>query len=156
MEPDLSALSDILKRHPADESSLVMVLQDIQAQYNYLPVEALRRTARALKLPDSRVFGVATFYRAFSLKPRGRCIVKVCKGTACHVRGAPLIEEELERTLRVKSGETTADGEYTLETVNCVGACGMAPVVLVGEQYHAEVKPHRVKRILGAAKGAGE
>jgi len=149
MPHDTTAVASILARYPRDESSLVMVLQDVQDHYNYLPCEALEAVAEGLSVPRSRVFSVATFYKVFSLKPRGKRVIRVCAGTACHVRGAGLIEDEIVRQLGVTAGQTTADGEFTLEVVNCVGACAMAPVVVVGDQVHGGVKPSRVKRMLG-------
>ena len=148
MDHDLTKVDEILNRYPSDESSLVMVLQDIQASFRFLPCEALERVADKLDIPRSRVFSVSTFYKAFSLKPRGKVVIQVCKGTACHVRGAQLLEDEFVRQLGIDVGKTTADLGFTLETVNCVGACAMAPVVVVGEKYHREVKPSRVARLL--------
>lgn len=151
---DPAEVRGILERYPRDASSLVMLLQDIQDTYNHLPCEALEQVAAALAVPRSQVFSVATFYKVFSLTPKGRRIVRVCKGTACHVRGAQLIADECERVLGVAPGETSADGEFTLEVVNCVGACAMAPVVVVsasgaGEKVHGSVKPSRVEKVLG-------
>jgi len=144
-------VNEILARYPRDESSLVMVLQDIQEAFHYLPCEALEQVADALGLPRSRVFSVGTFYKVFSLSPQGRTIIQVCKGTACHVRGAQIIEEELCRRLGVPVGGTTDDLGFTLRTVNCVGACAMAPVVIVGDRYNAEVKPTQVGRLIRLA-----
>jgi len=148
---DPAAIAAILARYPRDPSSLVMLLQDIQDAFNHLPCEALEEVARALGVPRAQVFSVATFYKVFSLTPKGRRIVRVCKGTACHVRGAQLVADECERVLGVAPGTTTPDGEFTLEVVNCVGACAMAPVVVVGEQYHGAVKTSRVRKLLGVA-----
>ena len=152
MHHDLSRLDDILARYPRDESSLVMVLQDIQTEYNYLPCEALERVALELDVPRTRVFAVGTFYKVFSLEPLGQTVVQVCKGTACHVRGAQLIEDELCRQLEVPMGGTTGDLKFTVKTVNCVGACAMAPVVITGKTFHAGVKPSRVKGLLRRAE----
>ena len=157
MHHDLSRLDHILDRYPRQESSLVMVLQDIQAEYNYLPCEALERVAAELSVPRTRVFSVGTFYKVLSLQPRGQTVIQVCKGTACHVRGAQLIEDELSRMLEVPVGETTGDGKFTVTTVNCVGACAMAPVVITGKTFHAGVKPARVAGLLRkAARAAGQ
>jgi len=152
MDIDLGKLPAILDKYPRQESSLIMVLQDVQDEYNYLPEEALVEVAKELKIPQAKIFGVATFYKAFSLKPRGKQIVKICMGTACHVRGAPLIKDEVERMLGISVPGTTEDLEYTIELVNCVGTCAMAPVVMTGEEYHANVKPDRVDKIV-AKKG---
>ncbi len=152
MNHDFSELEGILARYPKAPASLVMLLQDIQEAYNYLPCEALQQVADELKVPHSQVFSVATFYKVFSLTPKGRTIVRVCKGTACHVRGAQLITDECERLLGLRPGETADDLEFTLEVVNCVGACAMAPVVVVGEKYHGAVKPNRVRKVLGVKR----
>jgi len=141
-------IKDILARYPAEEPSLIMVLQAIHDKLNFLPCEALKETAEYLKIPVARVFSAATFYKMFSLKPRGRRVIKVCKGTACHVRGAAQVQDEFERWLKIKPGENTPDMEFTLEVVNCVGACAMAPVVIVGEKVYGETKPLQVKEIL--------
>jgi NADH-quinone oxidoreductase subunit F len=155
MHPDLAKVDEILSRYPRDESSLVMVLQDIQSQFRFLPCEALDKVAGELAIPRSRVFSAATFYKAFSLEARGRVVVQVCKGTACHVRGAQLLEDEFCRQLHVPVGGTTPDGNFTLETVNCVGACAMAPVVVMGDKYHREVKAGQVPRLIKNAAKAG-
>jgi len=149
---DMARVDDVIERHPAEEPSLIQVLQDIQAEYNYLPRPAIDRVAEKLSIPLARVYAVATFYKAFSLKPRGKKICRVCMGTACHIRGGQALVDELERLLEVKAGGTTKDGEFTLETVNCVGACAMAPVVIMGDQYHGGVAPHQVK---GIVEGGG-
>ncbi|HPY19671.1 MAG TPA: NAD(P)H-dependent oxidoreductase subunit E, partial [Polyangiaceae bacterium] len=148
MQLDLAKVDAILERYPADESSLVMVLQDVQSHFHFLPSEALEHVADRLDLPRSKVFSVATFYKVFSLSPKGRTVIQVCKGTACHVRGAQLLEDELSRQLRIRAGETTEDGAFTLETVNCVGACAMAPVVVTGQSIHAEVVPAKIRTLL--------
>jgi len=148
MNVDLNRLYKILKRYPKEESGLIMILQDVQAEFNYLPPEALKVVAKEIGVPKARVFGVATFYKAFSLERRGDEIIKVCMGTACHVRGAPLIKDELERQLGITAGHTTKDLRYTLELVNCVGACAMAPVAIVGETYFPNLSPNKLKKIL--------
>ena len=154
MQLDLAKVDAILDRYPSDESSLVMVLQDVQTQFHFLPSEALERVADRLDLPRSKVFSVATFYKVFSLSPKGRTVIQVCKGTACHVRGAQLLEDELSRQLRIHVGETTQDGAFTLETVNCVGACAMAPVVIAGGRYHAEVVPSKLRGLVKKASAS--
>lgn len=142
-----SEMDRILSTHKAGAPSLVQVLQDTQIVFNYLPREALGVISGALDVPLAKVYSTATFYKAFSLKPRGRTRIKVCLGTACHVRGAGLILDEFERALGIKSGCTTEDLEYSLESVNCVGACAMAPVVVEGEKYHAECASSDVRKI---------
>ncbi len=148
MTHDFSGLDTIIERHPQKPESLIMILQDIQREYQYLPCEALTRTAEKLQLPLSKVFSVSTFYNAFSLKQRGEHIVRVCVGTACHIRGAAQIQQQMEKLLDVKAGSTTPDMKFTLEVVGCVGACAMAPVVMVDGKYHGDVKVSGVKRLI--------
>ncbi len=146
---DLAKAMDILGRYPAEEPSLIQVLQDVQRAYNYLPCDVLVKVADSLGVPLAHVFSVSTFYKAFALDPQGDTIVKVCTGTACHIRGAGQLVEELERTLGIKPDQTTADLKFTIKTVNCVGACAMAPVMIVGEKYWGSAKPARVSKYLG-------
>jgi NADH-quinone oxidoreductase subunit E len=146
---DLAKAMDILGRYPAEEPSLIQVLQDVQRAYNYLPCDVLVKVADGLGVPLAHVFSVSTFYKAFALNPQGDTIVKVCTGTACHIRGAGQLVEELERTLGIKPDQTTADLKFTIKTVNCVGACAMAPVMIVGEKYWGSAKPARVGKYLG-------
>lgn len=142
----------IIDRHGREQASLIPILQDIQDEFNWISQEHLRQVADGLELPMTEVFGVASFYRALSLVPRGKSILKVCVGTACHVRGAQLIVDELGRQLDIGPGETTENLSHTLEVVNCVGACGMAPVVVVDDKYHPAIKPHKAKKLLKASK----
>ncbi len=148
MNHDLSKLPDIFKRHPQDASSLIMILQDIQKEYRYLPCDALKETAATLQVPLSKVFSVATFYNAFSMNPKGEKVVRICVGTACHIRGAKLIQDQIENELKIKPGQTTPDMKFTLEVVACVGACAMAPVVIVNDQYHGSVKVTGAKKLV--------
>jgi len=138
----------VLNKYQQDKGMLVSILQDIQAEYNYLPQEALRQVSETLDVPLTRVYSIATFFKAFSLKPRGRHIINVCLGTACHVRGAPKILEAVERELGIKAGETTEDLKYTLETVNCVGACALGPIMIVDGEPSGEMKIDKVKPLL--------
>jgi NADH-quinone oxidoreductase subunit E len=137
----------IIEKYKRDKGFLVSILQDIQAEYNYLPKEALFDVSDSLGIPVSQVYGVATFYRAFSLIPRGRHLIQVCLGTACHVRGAPKVLEAIERKLKVKAGETTADKEYTLTTVNCLGACALGPVVVIDQEYHGQMNQSKSDKL---------
>ncbi len=139
---------EVLQKHQHDKSLLVDILQDIQAEVGYLPKEALQETSRGLGVPLSRVYSVATFFKAFSLTPRGRHLINVCMGTACHVRGAVKVLEKIEQELRVKRGQTTKDLKFTLETVNCVGACALGPMVIIREDYHGEMTPEKVGSVL--------
>jgi NADH-quinone oxidoreductase subunit E len=137
-----------LQKHEHDKSLLVDILQDIQSAIGYLPKEALVATAKQLDVPVSRVYSVATFFKAFSLTKRGRYLISVCMGTACHVRGAARVLEQIEQQLKVKRGETTKDLKFTLETVNCVGACALGPMVIIGKDYHGEMTPEGVISVL--------
>lgn len=132
-------LDTILDRYNRDRGLLVSILQDIQEQYRYLPKEALEYVGAAMDVPMAQVYAVATFFKAFSLKPRGRHVFQVCMGTACHVRGAPLLRDKLERDLGVKNGETAADLSVTLESVNCVGACALGPVIVLDDEVQGHV-----------------
>ena len=146
METD--EILSIVDKHEGDRGGLISVLEDIQAKYSYLPPEALKLVADATGRSLVDVYGVATFYKSFSLKPRGKHLCLVCTGTACHVRGAPRIEEEYTRQLKIRAGETTPDKEFTLETVNCLGACALGPVVVVDGHYFSNVRSTRVKSII--------
>jgi NADH:ubiquinone oxidoreductase subunit E len=138
----------ILGRYPPQRASLIMVLQDANAAFNYLPEAALLRISERLGLSFAEVYGTASFYKAFSLEPRGQHLVQVCVGTACHVRGAQRILEEFERLLAVKSGMTTEDRKFTLETVNCLGACALGPIVVVDGEYHGSMTLARVSKLV--------
>jgi NADH:ubiquinone oxidoreductase subunit E len=153
---DTAPLGEILAHYPAEEPALIQVLQDVHRAYHYLPCDVLAKVADALGVPLAKVFSVATFYKAFSLVPQGKTIVRVCTGTACHIRGASRLIEELERELHVKPGETTEDMGFTVKTVNCVGACAMAPVLIVGEKYHGGAEPAKIAKYLGAAEASHE
>lgn len=144
----LSEVDEIMNRQGYEPSSLIAVLQDIQKQRRYLPQDALRLVSARLNLPLTRVYGIATFYKAFSLKPRGRHLINVCVGTACHVRGATKILEALERGLGVEAGATTLDERFSLETVRCVGCCGLAPVIVVDENFHGKLTQEKVPSVL--------
>jgi NADH:ubiquinone oxidoreductase subunit E len=146
---DRAALDAVLAGHPAGRAeSLVALLQDVQARFNYLPQEAIRAVAAHLDVPLTRAFAVATFYKAFSLVPRGETIIKVCMGTSCHIRGAPVVVDDLRGSIGVGPGETTADMKYTVEVVACVGACALAPVVIAGGRYLASVQPGTIGKRL--------
>ncbi len=145
---NIAAVDSIIERHNSDVELLVSMLQDVQAECKYLPADALRRIAERLQIPLIQVYSVATFFKAFSLVPRGRHSIQVCVGTACHVRGAKAIVEEIERNLNVKAGGTTDDGEYTLETVNCVGACALGPIILIDDEYYGQMTPQKVQKLL--------
>jgi len=138
----------ILDKYNRDKGFLVSILQDVQTEYYYLPKEVLIQISQALELPLSQIYSVATFFKAFSLKPRGRHMISVCMGTACHVRGAVRIVEDLERRLDTERGETTDDGRFTLETVRCVGACALGPVLTIDEEYFGQIQTDKLNSIL--------
>lgn len=145
-------ISTIVEKVGSSKGGLISILEEIQAKYSYLPEDALRAVAEETGRSLVDIYGVATFYRAFSLKPRGKHLISVCLGTACHVRGGPGIIEEMQRQLEIQAGETTPDNEFTLETVNCVGACALGPVVIVDGHYFSKVKSSKVKKILRSAR----
>jgi len=138
----------ILAKYKGQKGFLIPVLQEVQHLYNYLPKDALLYVAQATKTPISSIYGVVTFYSQFHLNPRGRHIIRVCQGTACHVRGGKLILEAIEKHLGVKAGHTTKDSRFTLETIACVGACGLAPVMQIDENTHGRLTPDAVGPIL--------
>lgn len=141
-------VSSVLAKYECNEGMLVSILQDTQAILGYLAREALLEISTGLKVPLSQVYSVATFFRAFSLTPRGRHLVDVCLGTACHVRGAVGILDSIERETGIKPGETSEDMRFSLETVNCVGACALGPIVIIDGKYEGEMKIDKVKSLL--------
>jgi len=143
-----TAILGILDKHEGDRGGLISILEDIQAEYSYLPAEALRLVADTTGRSLVDIYGVATFYKSFSLKPRGEHLCSVCMGTACHVRGAPVIAGEFERQLEAKAGETTSDKEFTLENVNCLGACALGPIVVMDGHYFSNVNSAQVRQIV--------
>lgn len=145
---DLQHVDAIIDKYHGDKSWLVMILQDVQMHYNYLPAEALRHVSLKLNVDMSQVFNVATFYSSFSLDKRGRHIIRVCDGTACHLNGAGCLCEEIEAAIGVTDGRTTKDDAFTLEVVACLGACALAPVVTVDSQYHGKVTPEKLRDVL--------
>lgn len=143
----------VLERYPAgDATGLIHALQDIQAAFGYVPCEAVEQLCERLDVPISKAFSVATFYKAFSLKPKGEIIIRVCTGTACHIRGAQTLVDEVCANFDLQPGKTTPDLKFTLETVNCVGACAMAPVVSVNGKYHGNVQPGSVTKFVNGDK----
>jgi NADH:ubiquinone oxidoreductase subunit E len=152
IQVDLEPTQQILDRYPAEPRVLISVLQDIQLSYRYLPREALEQVAERLGVSLAKVYGVATFYKAFSLTPKGEKELRVCTGTACHIRGAPLILHELQSRLGIVPGETTEDLKFSLEAVNCVGACALAPVVIVNDVAHGNLSVTSVRRLVRTPK----
>jgi NADH:ubiquinone oxidoreductase subunit E len=147
-DEDRQALQQILAGHEAEQAAVISVLQDINARYRYLPENVLRHTARALDIPLSRVYSIATFYNAFSLTPRGKYVVRVCMGTACHVKGGHQILQALERMLKIDAGGTTEDKNFSLEEVRCLGCCGLAPVITINEDLYGSVTQTKLPKIL--------
>ncbi len=148
MEIQESKVKSYITKYYGERKALIAILQDIQDEYNYLPQDALRIVSKTLGIPLIDVLGVATFYRAFSLKPKGKHLITVCVGTACHVRGGPKILEKFESELKIKAGQTTPDNHFTLETVACLGCCAIGPVVVVDGNYHAQTTIRKVDAIL--------
>ena len=140
-------LNEILSSYQGKREELIPILQQVQQVFGYLPEPAMGGIAKFLKLPESTVFGVGTFYAQFKLVPSGRKIIRVCRGTACHVRGGDRILREMEKRLGIKPGESTPDLEYSLETVACFGACALAPVMLVNDKVHGRMTKAKVKEI---------
>ena len=143
-------VDQVIERWDSDPSFLIPMLQDIQDKYRYLPRPALLRLHKKLNLPLTRIYEVATFYKAFSLEPKGKYIIQVCLGTACHLRGGPGIVDAFKRELGIDVNKTTSDGFFTLQTVNCLGACALAPVVKVNEEVHGQMRTDKVKELITA------
>jgi NADH:ubiquinone oxidoreductase subunit E len=142
-------VDNYIKQHPKDQSSLIGVMLDVQNHFYYLPKESLFQISRELKVPISTVYNLATFYKAFSLKPKGKHPIAVCTGTACHVQGATKLLEKFERELNIKTGgETTPDKLFNLESVRCLGCCGLAPVVTIGKDLHGKLPPNKIPKLL--------
>ncbi|MEW5692624.1 MAG: NADH-quinone oxidoreductase subunit NuoE [Candidatus Hydrogenedentota bacterium] len=148
MTVDIAKIDSFINKNEKNQSALISVLQDIQKEYNWLPQEALIEVAKKLNVPLVYVYGVATFYKSFSLKPRGKHIITVCLGTACHVRNAQSIVDAISRKLGIKPGETTSDLIFSLETVNCLGCCAIGPIVMVDNKYYGEMSVKKVDALL--------
>ena len=141
-------VDEILAQYNGVMGALIPVLQEAQGAYGFLPKDIISRIAQTLKIPVSQVYGVVTFYSQFHLNPRGRNIIRVCQGTACHVRGAKAVLKALEDELRIAPGQTTTDERFTLETVACLGACGLAPVLMINDDTHGRLTPETVCKLL--------
>lgn len=145
---DSAFLEGVLQKNGHDPEALIMILQDITAKYNYLPKEALTYISQRLDVNISQIYGVATFYKSLSLTPRGKYIINVCLGTACHVRGADKIMESLEQRLSIRGGETSKDLTFTLESVRCLGCCALGPVITVNDRYHGGLDREKVIKVI--------
>lgn len=141
-------LSEILSAYKGDRGELIPILQKVQAEFGYLPEEVMVKVAGFCGVAESKVFGIASFYTQFRFVPLGRTQVTVCRGTACHVRGAPQILDEMKRQLRIEEGETTPDLEYSLETVACIGCCALAPCLVINGKVESRMTPKKVKELL--------
>lgn len=153
-------LEELLGTYRGQRGALIPLLQGTQAAYGFVPKEAMVRIAEALGEPLSQVYGVATFYAQFRLVPRGKNVVRICHGTACHVSGAPLVSQEVERHLGIRDGENTEDMVFTLESVACLGACGMAPVMMINDRTYGKLTPDKavaaVKEFRGTLEASGQ
>ena len=148
-EIDFIELDNIIEgEFDNDKENLIMILQAIQKRYNFIPPPVLAYLSAKINIPYSKIYGVATFYSTFSLAPRGRNIVSICLGTACHVRGAERIHERIEEKLSIADGQTTDDKRYTLESVRCIGCCSLGPVVKINEDMHGRLSPDEISKIL--------
>jgi NADH-quinone oxidoreductase subunit E len=143
-----TTIDEIVDRYGAERQFSLAILQDTQRAYNYLPREALRRISDRVGISLGEVYRLATFFAAFSLQPRGQYVIKVCLGTACHVQGGPRILEQLERELDITAGQTTSDGTFSIEGVRCLGACALAPVLVVNDEVHGKMSSARITRLL--------
>ena len=139
MQIPVHEIREIIDREVCNEGSIISALEKIQERYRYLPKEALILASQRLGVPLSQAYAVATFYNAFSLKPKGKYCLQICMGTACHVRGSPQILDQMETKLKIKAGETSRDRLFTLETVNCLGACALGPIVVVNDEYSGQM-----------------
>ncbi len=145
---DLAKVDEIIDRHGARQENLVAILLDCQEEFSHLPEPLIRQVSRRVEVSVTSVLGIATFFRAFSLEPVGKHHISICMGTACHVKNAPALAEAFERELNIKKGETTKDKVFSIDTVNCLGCCGLAPVVNIGKDVHGKLKQADIKRIL--------
>ena len=145
-------MEEILEQFEPQQKNLIHILHKIQKEYGYIPAEAISSTAKYLKISESEIYGVLTFYKAFTLEPRGKHLITVCLGTACHVRGGEKIADDFARKLNIEVGQTSPDRKFTLETVNCLGCCAIGPVVVVDGQYYSHVTLKKVDSILDEYK----
>ncbi len=153
---DLGPVCEIIGKHDFQKSALIGILQDIQAVMHYLPQKALVQVSKSLDIPLTHIYEVATFYKAFSLEPRGKHTIKVCLGTACHVRGGPKILKEITQQLTIEPGQTTKDKKFSFQVVNCLGVCAIGPVMFVDGKFYGEMTPVKARRIIDKlSKGKG-
>jgi NADH-quinone oxidoreductase subunit E len=148
LESNAEKVENLIESYVDKKEQLISLLQDVQAEFNYIPQDVLVRISQRLEIPLSQVFGVATFFRAFTLKPRGRHTITVCLGTACHIKGGQRLVDKMERDYNLKPGETTEDMRFSLETANCLGCCALGPVMVVDGKYESKVTPDKLDKIL--------
>jgi len=151
-DPVCREIPAILAKHRGGRAEMIAILEEIQARFGYLPEEALRMVSRQTGCPLVDIYGIATFYRLFSLKPRGKHLICACLGTACHVRGAAGVVDELQKKLGIAAGETTSDGQFSLETANCLGACALGPIVVIDGRYFSKVRRRKVRTLLDSVE----
>jgi len=145
---EISRIDQIIDKYEGQEGILIQLLLDIQQELNWIPKEAAERISQRLNIPESQVYRVASFYTAMSLKPRGRHMVSVCMGTACHIRGSPRLLDRIKDILKIQPGETSPDRRFTLNTVNCLGCCALGPVMVVDGKYHGKLAPAEAEEVL--------
>ena len=156
MQEDMQAIQEILHSYPAQQRHSLAMLQDMQRRFNYIPRAGMEALAAYLDCPLANLYAMATFYKALSLQPKGRHIIKLCDGTACHIRGSVNLVGAVERLLGIGPGETSADGAFSLELVNCLGSCALAPVMVVDDTYYGKVTMDRLPEILGQYREEGQ
>ncbi len=145
-------MKEIISRYPAEKRFSLAIMQDMQRKFNYIPREAMEAISEYLSIPLSKIYGMATFYKALSLNPKGKYVIKVCDGTACHIRSSMVIISELEKLLEIKVGEITPDGLFSIETVNCLGACALAPVMVINGEYYGKLTAQDIAGIIESYK----
>jgi len=148
--------NEILKKYPKEKRFTLAILQDVQKKYGFIPRETMTYIAEYLSLPVSDIYSMATFYKALSLKPKGKYIIKICNGTACHIRGSNALIEAVTEELNIRPGETTDDGLFSIEIVNCLGACALAPVMVIDDKYYGGMTKEKVKLVIKEYKEAVE
>jgi len=156
LQIDQKELMEVLHRYPQEQRFCLAIMQDLQKLYNYIPREGMEALAEYLSCPLSSLYSMATFYKALSLKPKGEHIIKLCDGTACHIRGSSSLRDGVERILGIRDGETTPDGMFSLELVNCLGSCALAPVMVVDDTYHGKVAVDKLEEILNSYRKEGD
>ena len=148
MQLSMEGINSILRQYPSEQRYCLAIMQDMQRQYNYIPREGMEALSEYLDCPLSSLYSMATFYKALSLKPKGKHIIKLCDGTACHIRGASPLKDGIRRILGINEDETTEDGLFSLELVNCLGSCALAPVLVVDETYYGKMTLEKLPGIL--------